>query len=87
MVVVCRHIKLVCDIHDLPSIPERNDMLEAELRDMKDLMVVVAPQHYIDDEALALHTRVQYTRPVEMQYDRITYGDRVDPHAMVSCYK
>ena len=62
-------------------------MLEAELRDMKDLMVVVAPQHYIDDEALALHTRVQYTRPVEMQYDRITYGDRVDPHAMVSCYK
>ena len=51
---------------------ERNEQLEQELNDMKQLMYVVAPQHYIDDEALQFNnntSRVQYTKPVEIQYE------------------
>ena len=46
--------------------PERNEMLEQELSDMKQLMYVVAPQHYIDDE---YSNSLQYTNPTEMQYE------------------
>ena len=41
-------------------------MLEQELSDMKQLMYVVAPQHYIDDE---YSNSLQYTNPTEMQYE------------------
>ena len=55
---------------------ERNEQLEQELRDMKQLMYVVAPQHYIDDEALQFDSNsVQYTRPVEIQYECYTSGN------------
>lgn len=61
-------------------IAERNEQLEQELNDMKQLMYVVAPQHYIDDEALQFNnnnSRVQYTKPVEIQYECLTAGHEV----------
>ena len=51
-------------------------MLEERIRDMEKLMYVVAPQHYIDDEALQMNapSRVQYnsggTGVTEIQYVR-----------------
>ncbi|KAL5260137.1 hypothetical protein ACHWQZ_G010301 [Mnemiopsis leidyi] len=56
---------------------QRNEQLEQELNDMKQLMYVVAPQHYIDDEALQFNnnnSRVHYTKPVEIQYECLTAG-------------
>ena len=59
-------------------ITERNELLERELSDMKQLMYVVAPQHYIDDEALQFNSnRVQYTKPVEIQYECFTPGNEL----------
>lgn len=47
-------------------------MLEQELDDMKKLMYVVAPQHYIDDDAFTNDHHVQYTKPTEIQYECIS---------------
>eukprot|EP00116_Pleurobrachia_bachei_P003434 sb/3463696/ len=61
-------------IEERNAYQQKAAMLEERIRDMEKLMYVVAPQHYIDDEALQMNapSRVQYngTGVTEIQYVR-----------------